>query len=88
VSTAKQSHQNDEIEQTNDDILCCICAVETGDGNELIQCIQCRSLFHCQCHEPLLRCPPRSTTRMCNSVRLNNVENKNIENTDHTNIEG
>jgi hypothetical protein len=88
VSTAKQSHQNDdEIEQANDDILCCVCAVDTGDDNELIQCIR-RSLFHCHCHEPPLRCPPRSTTWMCNRVRLNNVESKNVENTDDTNVEG
>jgi hypothetical protein len=85
---SEQSHHNDdEIEQTNDDILCCVCAVDTGDDNELIQCIQCRSLFHCQCHEPPLRCPPRSTTWMCNSCRNGfNNETKRIQTRRQMNI--
>ena len=77
---SEQSQNNptnhpDEIDQSNDGFLCSICGVETGDDNELIQCIQCRSLFHCQCHEPPLRCPPRSTTWMCTNCR-NGVNNE------------
>lgn len=80
-SNSEQSSKNppqDESETPNDDYLCSICAVETSDDNELIQCIQCRQLFHCQCHEPPLRCPPRSTTWMCNSCRngVNNVSKR------------
>lgn len=78
---SEQSHNNpqqDESELMNDDYICSICAGETSDDNELIQCIQCRRLFHCQCHEPPLRCPPRSTTWMCNSCRngVNNVSKR------------
>ena len=85
---SEQSHpQDDDIEQTNEDILCCVCAGETSDDNELIQCIQCRSLFHCQCHEPPLRCPPRSTTWMCNSCRNGfNNETKRIQTRTQLNI--
>jgi hypothetical protein len=85
---SEQSHpQDDDIEQTNEDILCCVCAGETTDDNELIQCIQCRSLFHCQCHEPPLRCPPRSTTWMCNSCRNGfNNETKRIQTRTQLNI--
>jgi hypothetical protein len=69
------NHNQDEIDQSNEDNLCSICAVETGDDNELIQCTQCQSFFHCQCHEPPLRCPPRSTTWACNSCR-NGINNQ------------
>ena len=79
--TSEQSHNNhhqqqqDESETMNEDYTCSICAGETSEDNELIQCIQCQQLFHCQCHEPPLRCPPRSTTWMCNSCRngVNNI---------------
>ncbi len=76
-SEQSQTNNNNDIDQSNEENLCSICAVETSDDNELIQCIQCRSLFHCQCHEPPLRCPPRSTTWMCNSCRngINNPTN-------------
>ena len=77
---SEQSHNNnntnddDDIDESNEENICSVCSGEPSDDNELIQCIQCRSLFHCQCHEPPLRCPPRSTTWMCNSCRngLNN----------------
>ncbi|CAF0904755.1 unnamed protein product [Adineta ricciae] len=81
---SEQSHQNhhanpndddDDGEESNIEVLCCVCGGEAGDDNELIQCIQCRSLFHCQCHEPPLRCAPRSTTWMCTSCR-NGVNNE------------
>ncbi len=72
---SQNNHNQDEIDQSNEDNLCSICAVETGDDNELIQCTQCRSFFHCQCHEPPLRCPPRSTTWVCNSCR-NGINNQ------------
>ena len=45
--------------------LCCICGVD----NDLIRCNQCRLSYHCQCHEPPLRCAPRSTTWICNNCR-------------------
>jgi hypothetical protein len=76
---SEQSHMNDDdIDESNEENLCCVCSGETSDDNELIQCIQCRSLYHCQCHEPPLRCPPRSTTWMCNSCRngINNETNQ------------
>ena len=68
---------DDQAEQidTNEETSCSVCGVDASDENELIQCIQCRSLFHCQCHEPPLRCPPRSTTWMCTSCR-NGVNNE------------
>ncbi|CAF4041301.1 unnamed protein product [Rotaria sp. Silwood2] len=72
---SEPSNNNNNIDETNEENICCVCAVETSDDNELIQCIQCRSLFHCQCHEPPLRCPPRSTTWMCNSCR-NGINNE------------
>ncbi|CAF1048852.1 unnamed protein product [Rotaria sp. Silwood1] len=76
-SNNNNNNNNTNIDETNEENLCCVCAVETSDDNELIQCIQCRSFFHCQCHEPPLRCPPRSTTWMCNSCRngINNETN-------------
>lgn len=72
---SERSNNNNTNEETNEEYICCVCAGETGDNNELIQCIHCRSLFHCQCHEPPLRCPPRSTTWMCNNCR-NGVNNE------------
>ncbi|CAF0913453.1 unnamed protein product [Adineta steineri] len=78
---SEQSHNNntnnhdDDIDESNEETSCCVCAGEASDDNELIQCIQCRSLYHCQCHEPPLRCPPRSTTWMCNSCR-NGINNE------------
>ncbi len=77
---SQNNHQHEEIDQSNEDHLCSICGVETGDDNELIQCIQCRNCFHCQCHEPPLRCPPRSTTWMCNNCRngIKNYSNRRI----------
>jgi hypothetical protein len=75
---SEQSQNNNDSDQLNEDNLCSICAVETSDDNELIKCIQCRNLFHCQCHEPPLRCPPRSTTWICNNCRngINNQANR------------
>lgn len=79
---SEQSHQQNDhgnnesdVEADNAETCCCVCAGEAADDNELIQCIHCRSLFHCQCHEPPLRCAPRSTTWMCNSCR-NGVNNE------------
>ncbi|CAF3669812.1 unnamed protein product [Rotaria sordida] len=74
-SNNNNNTNNDNVDETNVQNLCCVCAVETSYDNELIQCIQCRNLFHCQCHEPPLRCPPRSTTWMCNSCR-NSINNE------------
>jgi hypothetical protein len=68
------SHQMETA--SNDETSCCVCGVEPTDENELIRCVQCRSYFHCQCHEPPLRCAPRSTTWMCTSCR-NGVNNEN-----------
>lgn len=62
---SEQSHGN-ENEQ---DLICSICSGESNEDNELIQCTQCRQNYHCQCHEPPLRCPPRSTTWVCNNCR-------------------
>ena len=69
--------EHDEI-HSDEEHSCSVCGVEASEENELIQCIQCRSLFHCQCHEPPLRCAPRSTTWMCNSCRtgVNNETNQ------------
>jgi len=64
-----------ERQTTHDDDHCCICGAETSNDNELIQCIQCRQSYHCQCHEPPLRCAPRSTTWMCSHCR-NGVNNE------------
>ena len=74
------NNNGDDIDESNNEYMCCVCFVETGDDNELIQCIQCRSLYHCQCHEPPLRCPPRSTTWTCSSCRngINNEINYSI----------
>lgn len=69
--------QSDPENISNQETICSVCAVENSDENELIQCIQCRSFFHCQCHEPPLRCLPRSTTWMCTNCRngVNNLSN-------------
>jgi hypothetical protein len=63
------SNSDDNIE--GEDNLCCVC----DDGeNDLIQCTQCHQYYHCQCHEPPLRCLPRSTTWICNNCR-NGISN-------------
>jgi hypothetical protein len=70
-------HHRDDQAEYIEDHSCRICGVQTSDDNELIQCIQCRSYFHCQCHEPPLRCAPRSTTWMCTNCR-NSVNNETV----------
>lgn len=68
-SSSNESSSNDEqisnSDENNEDDACQIC----GGENDLIQCTQCQSCYHCQCHEPPLRCPPRSTTWLCNNCR-------------------
>jgi hypothetical protein len=59
------NHLSDSNHTDNDENICSICNVE----NDLIQCTQCHLYYHCQCHEPPLRCPPRSTTWICNNCR-------------------
>ncbi|CAF4211414.1 unnamed protein product, partial [Rotaria sp. Silwood2] len=58
-------NENDDNSADDEDHVCSICSVE----NDLIQCTQCHQYYHCQCHEPPLRCPPRSTTWICNNCR-------------------
>lgn len=57
-------HQSNESDD-DEEVLCCICGVD----NDLIRCNQCCLYYHCQCHEPPLRCPPRSTSWICNNCR-------------------
>ncbi len=59
------SDSNDDDDMHDEDAICHIC----GGENDLIQCTQCQVYYHCQCHEPPLRCPPRSTTWICNNCR-------------------
>jgi hypothetical protein len=70
-STNSTNHLSDSNNSDNDDNICSICSVE----NDLIQCTQCHLYYHCQCHEPPLRCPPRSTTWICNNCR-NGISNQ------------
>ncbi|CAF1041882.1 unnamed protein product [Adineta ricciae] len=74
-SSSNESSSNDEqisnSDENNEDDACQIC----GGENDLIQCTQCQSCYHCQCHEPPLRCPPRSTTWLCNNCR-NGITNE------------
>jgi hypothetical protein len=63
-----ENNSNDLSDQEN---LCCICGVD----NDLIRCNQCHLYYHCQCHEPPLRCAPRSTTWICNNCR-NGISNE------------
>lgn len=71
--------EEDEMDQSNestdDDVLCCICGVD----NDLIRCNQCCLYYHCQCHEPPLRCPPRSTSWICNNCRNGISQKKNAK---------
>ncbi|CAF4961495.1 unnamed protein product, partial [Rotaria sp. Silwood1] len=67
----EEKEENDDVE--DEDHVCCICNVE----NDLIQCTQCHQYYHCQCHEPPLRCPPRSTTWICNNCRNGNTNEIN-----------
>lgn len=55
-----ESHSDDD--ETN---LCCVCEMD----NDVFQCTQCEQFYHCQCHQPPLRCPPRSNTWLCNNCR-------------------
>jgi bromodomain adjacent to zinc finger domain protein 1B len=75
-NTSSQERNNDQLSDSDDDIqdedaVCNIC----GGENDLIQCTQCQTYYHCQCHEPPLRCPPRSTTWICNNCR-NGITNE------------
>ncbi|CAF3551700.1 unnamed protein product [Rotaria sordida] len=67
--TDSNTDNNDDDDNDNDiedeEHICSVCGVE----NDLIQCTQCHQFYHCQCHEPPLRCPPRSTTWICNNCR-------------------
>ena len=68
----KIDYDIDEMEiQSDGDNLCCICGVD----HDLIRCNQCHLSYHCQCHEPPLRCAPRSTTWICNNCR-NGISNE------------
>ena len=62
---------------------CTIC----GDENDLIHCTQCQRYYHCQCHEPPLRCPPRSTTWTCNPCRNQRSKRKNCKENQSSNEE-
>ena len=82
TTSSSTSHNNehlsdsnaDESDHTNEDEnRCRICGIEEN----LIQCRQCRQYYHCQCHEPPLRCPPRSTTWMCNHCRNGSINEIN-----------
>ncbi|CAF1497038.1 unnamed protein product, partial [Didymodactylos carnosus] len=53
----------------DNDACCRVCGYEADDDNELVQCSQCKSRYHCQCHEPALRHPPRSSNWVCNTCR-------------------
>ncbi|CAM4745944.1 unnamed protein product [Rotaria magnacalcarata] len=76
-SDTDNEDQEEEEEDNNnnmevDDNICSVCGVDT----DLILCTQCHQYYHCQCHEPPLRCPPRSTTWICNNCR-NGLTNEN-----------
>ena len=72
-NSSSRDHNNDHLSSTNsdnddhsiEDNVCTVCDGET----DLIECTQCHQYYHCQCHEPPLRCPPRSTTWICNNCR-------------------
>jgi hypothetical protein len=73
ISDSDSDHDDDDDDDNSiadEDNVCSVCSVE----NDLIQCTQCHSYYHCQCHEPPLRCPPRSTTWICNNCR-NGISN-------------
>ncbi|UJR22135.1 hypothetical protein I4U23_025199 [Adineta vaga] len=74
-SSSNDSNSSDEqmsnSDGNNEDDVCHIC----GGENELIQCTQCQLCYHCHCHEPPLRCAPRSTTWLCNKCR-NGIPNE------------
>lgn len=72
VSDSESDNDEDEDVADENDGLCCVCDAE----EDLIQCTQCHQYYHCQCHEPPLRCPPRSTTWICNNCR-NGFTNEN-----------
>ncbi|CAF1086337.1 unnamed protein product [Adineta steineri] len=69
-NTTNQEDLSESDHNIEDDI-CHIC----GGENDLIQCTQCQLHYHCQCHEPPLRCAPRSTTWICNNCR-NEIANE------------
>ena len=77
VSNSTNNNLSDSNQSENDEIICNVCS-EEGNENNLIHCTQCDLYYHCQCHEPPLRCPPRSTTWICNQCRngINNNQTK------------
>ncbi|CAF5178639.1 unnamed protein product, partial [Rotaria magnacalcarata] len=46
INSEQSNNNNNNNDESNEEYLCCVCSGETSDNNELIQCIQCRSLFH------------------------------------------
>ncbi|CAF0777461.1 unnamed protein product [Didymodactylos carnosus] len=58
-----------EMDIDENDACCRVCGYEADEDNELVQCSQCKSRYHCQCHEPALRHPPRSSNWVCNTCR-------------------
>ena len=71
----ENDNDNDDDDNSieDEDNVCSVCSGE----NDLIQCTQCHQYYHCQCHEPPLRCPPRSTTWICNNCRNGIVHESN-----------
>jgi hypothetical protein len=61
---------------------CCIC----GHDQQLISCSQCQQHYHCQCHQPILRCRPRSTTWTCSRCHpiLNTLRSRSRTTIDHS----
>ena len=57
---------------SDDDPRCSVC----GSDGELFSCHQCEQFYHCDCHQPPLRCPPRSNQWLCNTCRTGSKVNK------------
>lgn len=65
-SSSSSSTASDDRSMSDEEHLCCVCESD----QDIFPCHQCGQYYHCGCHQPPLRCPPRSNRWICNPCRI------------------